>query len=89
MSLHGRGPYHWPSVGNEILNFFHTAGRSCHLYGLFLRFFSWPLTIMLSADMGPVICARSRGAMAQMGLSRSLGRLAWVRYEIRVPIPTW
>ena len=70
------------AVGKGFLIFFRTAGRSCHLCGLFLRHVRWPLAIMLSADRVPVKSTRSRGAMARNGLSRPLGRLAWVRYSI-------
>ena len=38
---------------------YRTAGRSCHVFGLLLRLFSWPLAIVLSADRVPVKSTRS------------------------------
>ena len=50
--------------------------------GLFMRHWTWPLAIMLSADWVPVIFARFKGALAQVGCPDLWGRLAWVRYQI-------
>jgi len=58
------------------------AGRSCHVFGLLMRHCSWPLAIMLSADRGPVKSTRFKWRSGTCGLSRSVGRLAWVRYSI-------
>ena len=58
------------------------AGRSCHVFGLLMRHCSWPLAIMLSADRVPVKSTRFKWRSGTNGLSRSVGRLAWVRYSI-------
>jgi len=61
---------------------YRTAGRSCHVFGLLMRRLTWPLAIMLSADRVPVKSTRFKWRSGTSGLSRSVGRLAWVRYAI-------
>jgi hypothetical protein len=71
--------------GSVLARFFEryrTAGRSCHVFGLLMRRCSWPLAIMLSADRVPVKSTRFKWRSGTSGLSRSVGRLAWVRYAI-------
>jgi hypothetical protein len=69
-------------VGKGFFERLRTAGRSCHVFGLLMRHCSWPLAIMLSADRVPVINTRFKWRSGTSGLSRSVGRLAWVRYSI-------
>ncbi len=52
------------------------------MFGLLIRHCSWPLAIMLSADQVPVKSTRFKWRSGTSGLSRSVGRLAWVRYSI-------
>ena len=52
------------------------------MFGLLMRHCSWPLAIMLSADRVPVKSTRFKWRSGTCGLSRSVGRLAWVRYAI-------
>ena len=52
------------------------------MFGLLMRHCSWPLAIMLSADRVPVKSTRFKWRSGTYGLSRSVGRLAWVRYSI-------
>jgi hypothetical protein len=52
------------------------------VFGLLMRHCSWPLAIMLSADRVPVKSTRFKWRSGTYGLSRSVGRLAWVRYSI-------
>ncbi len=52
--------------------------------GLLMRHSPWPLAIMLSADPVPVTSTRFKWRSGTNGLSRSVGRLAWVRYAIIV-----
>ena len=52
------------------------------MFGLLMRRCSWPLAIMLSADRVPVKSTRFKWRSGTCGLSRSVGRLAWVRYAI-------
>ena len=52
------------------------------MFGLLMRRWSWPLAIMLSADRVPVKSTRFKWRSGTCGLSRSVGRLAWVRYAI-------
>ena len=50
--------------------------------GLLMRRLTWPLAIMLSADRVPVKSTRLKWRSGTSGVSRSVGRLAWVRYAI-------
>ena len=52
------------------------------MFGLLMRRCSWPLAIMRSADRVPVKSTRFKWRSGTCGLSRSVGRLAWVRYAI-------
>ena len=69
-------------VGKGFFERYRTAGRSCHVFDLLMRHGSWPLAIMLSADRVPVKSTRFKWRSGTCGLSRSEGRLAWVRYAI-------
>jgi hypothetical protein len=50
----------------------------CPAFGCGVR--HWPLAIMLSADRVPVKSSRSKRP-GPSGVSRSVDRLAWVRYR--------
>ena len=52
------------------------------MFGLLMRRLTWPLAIMLSADPGPGQKHALLRRSGTYGLSRSVGRLAWVRYSI-------
>ncbi len=52
------------------------------MFGLLMRRLTWPLAIMISADRVTVISTRFKWRSGNCGLSRSVGRMAWVRYAI-------
>ncbi len=50
------------------------------MFGLLMRRLAWPLAIMLSSRSGPGQKHALDWRSGTCGLSRSVGRLAWVRY---------
>ncbi len=57
------------------------AGRSCHVFGLFVRPCSMASGHYALRRLGPGQKHALKRRSGTYGLSRSVGRLAWVRYS--------
>ena len=70
-----------PPVVKGFLNVDARAGRSCHVFGLFVRPCSMAAGHNALRGLGPGHKHALKGRSGTIGLSRSVGRLAWVRYS--------
>ena len=65
-----------------------TAGRSCHVFGLLMRRCCMAAGPNALRRSGPCQKHALKRRFGTSGLSRSVGRLAWVRYSF-MSFPTW
>ena len=70
-----------PPVVKGFLNVDARAGRSCHVFGLFVRPCSMAAGHNALRGLGSGHKHALKGRSGTIGLSRSVGRLAWVRYS--------